>query len=320
MAEEPTPQYFPGAHVATQPDKPALILAGSGDTVTFAELDASANRLARTFRALGLEVEDHIAVCMENRVELPQVAWGAHYAGLNYTFASTRLTPGELAYIVEDSGSGVLVLSDTLAATNLEPLRELLSDVVIVTVGKPVDGTDNLFDVASAQSGEPIPGAVEGADMLYSSGTTGRPKGVKRPFGGKPLGSTATVGLLGQLLLNMGSDSVYLSPAPMYHAAPLRWTMDAIALGGTGVIMEHFDAEGVLAAIDTHGVTHAQFVPTMFIRMLRLPLDVKARYDVSTLQAAIHAAAPCPPIIKREMLDWWGPKIYEYYAGTEGQG
>jgi long-chain acyl-CoA synthetase len=313
-------RFYPGFHVEAKGDEPALIMAGSGDSVSFAELDATANRLARTFRALGLEQQDHVAVCMENRIELPQIAWGAHYAGLYYTFVSTRLTPGEVAYIVQDSGARVVVLSDTMAATLLDELRVLAPDATYVCVGQPVQDTDDLFDLASGHSGDPIPEAVEGSDMLYSSGTTGRPKGVKRPFGGQPLGSSASVGILGELLLGMGPDTVYLSPAPMYHAAPLRWTQDAVAIGATGVIMEHFDAEGVLAAIQRHKVTHAQFVPTHFIRMLRLPDEVKGRYDLSSLQAAIHAAAPCPPPIKRAMLDWWGPVVYEYYAGTEGTG
>ena len=318
--DAPKGRFYPGAHVEALGDKDAVVMAGSGDSVTFAELDSTANRLARTFRQLGLEPQGHIAVCMENRVELPQVAWGAHYAGLYYTFISTRLTPGEIAYIVEDSGAPVVVLSDTIALALLDELRALAPGVRFLTVGQPVGGTDNLFDLASEQSGDPIPGAVEGTDMLYSSGTTGRPKGVKRAFSGQPLGTTAAVAVLGELLLGMSPASVYLSPAPMYHAAPLRWTQEVVSLGATGVIMEHFDAQGVLAAIERHGVTHAQFVPTHFIRMLRLPDEVKARYDLSTLHAAVHAAAPCPPPIKRAMLDWWGPKVYEYYAGTEGNG
>ena len=312
---------YPGAYVDTTPDKPAVIMAGSGDTVTFAELDASANRLARAFRALGLDPRSHVAVCMENRVELPQVAWAAHYAELVYTFASTRLTAGELAYIVEDSGARVVVLSDHVATSLLDGVRALVDDDVrFVTVGKPVDGCDDLLDLAASQSPDPLPDAREGTDMLYSSGTTGRPKGVERALSGKPLGSTLGVGLLAQLLMGLTDESVYLSPAPMYHAAPLRWTLESIALGATGVIMERFDAESLLAAVERHGVTHSQFVPTMFIRLLRLPDEVKARYDTSSLQAVFHAAAPCPQEVKRAMLEWWGPIVYEYYAGTEGQG
>jgi len=302
---EQNPLMYPGAHA---PERTAVTMAGSGESITFGELDASANRLARTFRALGLEGQDHVVACMENCIELPQVGWGAHYGELAYTFASTRLTPGELAYIVEDSGARVLIMSESLAhlASEVEGAR-------VLTVGE-------LFELAAKESGDPIPDAREGADMLYSSGTTGRQKGVKRPFSGKPLGSSVSIGLLGRFLLGMDDGTVYLSPAPMYHAAPLRWSLDTLAIGGAVVIMEHFDAEGVLAAIDRFGVTHSQFVPTMFIRMLRLPDEVKARHDVSSLKAAVHAAAPCPPAIKEQMIDWWGPIVYEYYAGTEGTG
>ncbi|HEY8544498.1 MAG TPA: acyl-CoA synthetase [Acidimicrobiales bacterium] len=309
--------WYPGGVAKTHPDKTAVVMAGSGDALTFTELDASANRLARTFRDLGLGPQAHVVACLENRIEFPQIAWGAHYAELSYTFASTRLTPGELAYIVQDSGSKVVVLSDKVA-TGAADLRDELAalgegDVRLL-------GVEELFELAGPQDPSPIPDAHEGADMLYSSGTTGRPKGVKRPFSGLPLGSSLSVGLLGQLLMGMSDESVYLSPAPMYHAAPLRWTQEAMALGATAVIMERFDPEALLAAVERYKVTHAQFVPTMFVRLLRLPDEVKARYDVSSLQGALHAAAPCPPDVKRGMIDWWGPIVYEYYAGTEGQG
>jgi fatty-acyl-CoA synthase len=309
--------WYPGGVARSTPDKTAVVMAGSGDSVTFAELDAAANRLARTFRDLGLDAQAHMVACLENRIEFPQVAWGAHYAELSYTFASTRLTPGELAYIVGDSGSQVVVLSDKVA-TSADELRGELT--ALGHDGVRILGVEELFELAAGHDPGPLADAREGADMLYSSGTTGRPKGVKRPFSGQPLGSSLSVGLLGQLLMGMSDESVYLSPAPMYHAAPLRWTQEAIALGATAVIMERFEPESLLAAIERHGVTHAQFVPTMFVRLLRLPDEVKARYDVSSLQGALHAAAPCPPEVKRAMIDWWGPTIYEYYAGTEGQG
>jgi long-chain acyl-CoA synthetase len=318
-----TGNWYPGAVARTNPDKTAVVMAGSGDSVTFAELDAAANRLARTYHDLGLAPQAHMVACLENRIEFPQIAWGAHYAELSYTFASTRLTPGELAYIVADSGSRVVVLSDQVATSANDLRAELAAldgpggaggdDVRIV-------GVEELFELAASQPAEPLDDPHEGADMLYSSGTTGRPKGVKRPFTGQPLGTTLSVGLLGQLLMGMNDQTVYLSPAPMYHAAPLRWTQEAIAMGGTAVIMERFEPELLLAAIEQHRVTHAQFVPTMFVRLLRLPDEVKARYDVSSLVGALHAAAPCPPEVKRAMIDWWGPVIYEYYAGTEGQG
>ncbi|MEZ5381678.1 MAG: acyl-CoA synthetase [Microthrixaceae bacterium] len=312
---------FPGVHAQTTPDRVALTMAGSGQQLTFGELDAVANRLARTFGELGLEHGDHVAACMENRIEVPQVAWGAHYSGLHYTFFSTHLTAEEAAYIIGDSGSRVVVLTPAMADRLQPQLASLVGDDVrFVSVGGEVEGADDLFALTASQSAEPIPDAIEGADMLYSSGTTGRPKGVLRPLSGQPLGTTAGLALLGEFLMGMSPESVYLSPAPLYHAAPLKWSLESTALGASVVLMERFDAEAVLSAIQTYGVTHAQFVPTMFVRMLKLPEEVRHRYDLSSLQALIHAAAPCPPEVKRRMMDWVGPIVNEYYAGTEGSG
>ena len=312
---------YPGAHAQTNPDRVAMTMAGTGDTVTFGELDATANRLARTFASLGLDYEGHVAACMENRLEVLEVAWGAHYAGLHYTFFSTHLTAAEAAFIIEDSGSKVVVLTPAMGARLMPELASLLGkDVQFVSIGGDVEGAQNLDALAAEQSPDPIPGAREGTDMLYSSGTTGRPKGVLRKLTGEPLGTSAGLGLLGEFLMGMSSESVYLSPAPMYHAAPLKWSIESLALGASVVLMERFEPEAVLDAIETHRVTHAQFVPTMFVRMLKLPEDLRTSYDVSSLVGVIHAAAPCPPDVKRQMIDWMGPIINEYYAGTEGSG
>jgi fatty-acyl-CoA synthase len=312
---------YPGTIAAQDPERVAITMAGSGEAVTFGALDAAANRLARTFRVLGLRNRDHVAISMENRVEFVEVAWGAHYAGLHYTFFSTRLLPDEAAHIVNDSGSSAVVVSSGIAEQLLPGLRARVDPQVrFLSVDGGTEGAEPIFELASASRGDPIPGALEGSDMLYTSGTTGRPRGVLRPFSGLPLGSTLTIGLLGEMLLGMGPGSIYLSPAPMYHAAPLRWVMDTMALGGSIVAMEHFDAEQVLAAIERYRVTHAQFVPTMFTRMLKLPADVRQKYDLSSLRAVVHAAAPCPVDIKKAMFDWWGPIIHEYYAGTEANG
>lgn len=312
---------YPGAHAQTTPDRVAITMAGTGEQVTFGELDATANRMARTFQSLGLEPGGHVAACMENRVEVLEVAWGAHYAGLHYTFISTRLTPDEAAFIIGDSGSKVVVLTPRLGERLMPALTDLVDDDVrFVSVGGDVEGADDLMALAAEQSADPIPDATEGADMLYSSGTTGRPKGVLRTLTGEPLGTTAGLAMLGEFLMGMSADSVYLSPAPMYHAAPLKWSIDLLALGASVVLMERFEPEALLSAIETHGVTHGQFVPTMFVRMLKLPEEVRNRYDVSSLEGIIHAAAPCPPDVKRQMMDWMGPIVNEYYAGTEGSG
>jgi long-chain acyl-CoA synthetase len=310
---------YPGAHVESAPDRVAYRMAGSGETLTFAELDARANQLARLLRARGLGIGGHVVIGIENRIEAPLLMWGAHYAGLYYTFVSTRLTADEVAYVVRDTGTGLVVLSARQAAEWGAALREALPAVEVVS-SEPVPGLVDLVAEASGYAADPLPGAVEGVDMLYSSGTTGYPKGVKRPLTGLPLGSSTRVTALAQALLGADDASVYLSPAPFYHAAPLMWCKDMVAMGASVVIMERFDAEDVLAAIERHHVTHSQFVPTMFIRLLRLPAAIRDKYDWKSLNAAIHAAAPCPEATKRAMLDWWGPVVHEYYAGTEGNG
>jgi long-chain acyl-CoA synthetase len=316
-----TGPFYPGAHCAEHPDKPAVVMAGSGEQLTFSSLDRTAHEIALALRELGLQVQDHVTVWMENRLEFLQVAWGAHYAGLNYTFLSTRLTPDEAAYIVSDSGARVLIVSAGIDGEPVARTRELVGDeLTVVVVGGESNGRPALSDLAAKHAGERLADPLEGSDLTYSSGTTGRPKGVLRPFTGQPLGTTLVPGRMGKAFLGMGPDTVYLSPAPMYHTAPLRWSMDVIALGGTAVILEKFDPEATLAAIERFQVTHAQFVPTMFHRLLRLPPEVRTRYSLDSLRAVVHAAAPCPREVKAAMLDWWGPIIHEYYGGTEGAG
>ncbi len=311
---------YPGTWAERTPDKAAVIIAESGRVVTYAELDATANRLSNFFRSIGLQQGDHVAFCLENRPEVLPIIWGAHYAGLYYTAISSRLTADELAYIVEDSGSRVLISSPYKAeqlasiAGRLQHLDRRLS------VGGAIDGFESFEDAIAASSSEPLPARVEAQPMLYSSGTTGRPKGVKPSFADAPLGRGEALTALVSLLFEGKDDSVYLSPAPLYHAAPLRYCMQFHRLGATVVVMERFDAEGALAAIERHRVTHSQWVPTMFVRMLKLPEATRARYDLSSLRCAVHAAAPCPIAVKEQIIEWFGPVVHEYYAGTEGNG
>jgi acyl-coenzyme A synthetase/AMP-(fatty) acid ligase len=184
----------------------------------------------------------------------------------------------------------------------------------------PAPGHTSYDDFVAGSPAEPLAEEVEGSAMLYSSGTTGHPKGIRRPLTGQPFGSDVVLsGMLGGIMGFVPGD-VYLSPAPLYHSAPLVWSMTAQRMGGTVVVMEHFDPERCLALIEQHKVTHAQFVPTMFVRMLKLPDEVRSRYDLSSLRSVVHAAAPCAPEVKRRMIDWWGPVIHEYYSGTEGMG
>jgi long-chain acyl-CoA synthetase len=310
----------PGAHAETTPDKPATIMAGSGEVVTYGQLEARSNQMAHLLRSLGLGLRDGIALCMENNARFHEVCWGAQRSGLYYTAASSRLTAGELAYIVRDCGAKVLVMSHELRAL-AAAVSDASPDVQArYMAGGTIDGWASLETALANQPTTPIDDEVEGADMLYSSGTTGRPKGVKPPLSGRPLGEITGLILLCQGLYGMDEHTRYLSPAPLYHAAPLRYTMTTHRLGGTVVVMEHFDPVRYLQLIEEHAITHTQLVPTMFVRLLKLDQAERDRYDLSSLRCAIHAAAPCPIPVKERMIEWWGPIIHEYYAGTEGNG
>ena len=311
---------YPGTHAVTTPDKAAYIMGGSGEVVTYRELNDRSNQLAQLLYERGLRPGDGIAIFMENNVRYFEAVWAAQRSGLYYTAVSSRLTPDELEYIVIDSGAQVLITS---AAK-----REAASAITATTpnvhtrlmIGGAADGFEPYDDLVSVQPAEPLAEELEGADMLYSSGTTGRPKGVKLPLPNAPAGTPSSVQVLGQALYGFNPDMVYLSPAPLYHAAPLRFTMAVMRMGGTVIVMENFDPAQFLELLEKYTVTHTQLVPTMFVRMLKLDEAERTKHDHSSLQVAIHAAAPCPVPIKQQMIEWWGPVIYEYYAGTEGNG
>ncbi|MEO6317963.1 MAG: AMP-binding protein [Acidimicrobiales bacterium] len=313
---------FPGDFAATSPDKAAVIMAGTGEVVTYAELDAEANRLSHVFRGAGLQPGDHVALCLENSAHYLPVIWGAHYAGLYYTAMSSRLTTEEMAYILDDCGAQALVTSIHKAEQAAELADQMPRVKVRLMLNGVIDGFEPYEDVLAVQPATPLEEArVEGQDMLYSSGTTGRPKGVKVALPVAALGEAADgVTTLGQLLFGADESTMYLSPAPLYHAAPLRFCRAVHRVGGTVVVMEHFDPEGYLALVEQHRITFSQVVPTMFIRMLKLPDEVRSRYDLSSLTAVVHAAAPCPSEVKAQIIGWFGPIVHEYYAGTEGNG
>jgi len=301
------------------PDKPAVIMAGSGETLTYHALEARTNQGAQLLRALGLRTGDVVAIFMENNIRYLEVCWAAQRSGLYYTCISSRLTAGEVEYIVRDSGAKLLVASHELAMVAAE-LTAALPDVNRFMVGGKIEGFRSWEETAAAMPANRIANETAGADMLYSSGTTGRPKGVRHPLLGLPIDTpNALVGLV-TMLFGLNESTIYLSPAPLYHAAPLRYCMTVHRLGGTVVVMEHFDAELALKYIEQYRASGSQWVPTMFIRMLKLPDAVRLKYDISSMKSAIHAAAPCPIEVKRKMIEWWGPVIHEYYAGTEGNG
>jgi long-chain acyl-CoA synthetase len=310
----------PYIHAQTTPDKRAYIMAGSGETVTYRQLDEQSNRIAHLFRAQGLKPGDHVAIFMENNARFFEVCWGAQRSGLIYTAISSRLTAAEVDYIVGDCGALLFVTSKYLAERAGE-LRSLMKGVGRrYMVDGTIAGYDSWEEAVAGQPAVAIADQITGRDMLYSSGTTGRPKGVLPVGEPQPIDATNALIEINRKLYGVGPDTIYLSPAPLYHAAPLRFNMTVMKLGGTCVLMENFDAEEFLRLVGRYKATHTQLVPTMFVRFLKLPDDVRLRYDVSSLRCAIHAAAPCPIPVKEKMIAWWGPIIWEYYAGTEGNG
>ena len=310
----------PGLIAEQTPDKPAYIMATSGVAISYGELDRASNRGAHLFRALGLERGDVVAIYMENNPFYFQLCWAAHRAGLYYVCISSYLTAAEVDYIVADCAAKVFITSEAKAAVAGELVQLMAGGEARFMVDGVIDGYQSYEDAVADLPATPIADEFEGTDMLYSSGTTGRPKGIKSPLEDAPFGTTPRSLFLLSELYKLGPEATYLSPAPLYHAAPLRFNLGIQRLGGTSVIMERFDPEQALALIEQYQCSHSQWVPTMFVRMLKLPEAARRKYDVGCMQVAIHAAAPCPVEIKRQMIDWWGPVITEYYAGTEGNG
>jgi acyl-CoA synthetase (AMP-forming)/AMP-acid ligase II len=312
----------PGIHAKSNPDKAAYIMAATGKVVTYRELDEESNRAANLLRSLGLKPGDTVALFAENHHRYHQVLWAAQRSGLYYTAISSRLTAEEAAYIVNDSGAKIFITTHAMAdvASQMDAAN-MISDCIKRHMMDGAAATyESWEDAVGAQPTTPIADETEGAAMLYSSGTTGKPKGVKHRLSQQPLGASNPLGMLLAGLYQASPEMIYLSPAPLYHSAPLQFTMAVHRIGGTVIIMEHFDAEQSLALIEKYRVTHTQMVPTMFIRMLKLPEPTRRKYNPSSLKVVIHASAPCPIAIKEQMIAWWGPKIYEYYAGTEGNG
>ncbi|MFY9956818.1 AMP-binding protein [Bradyrhizobium sp.] len=313
---------YTGKHAHLRPLQPAFIMAGTGETVTYRELDARCNRLAHLFRNRGLKRLDHYAIFMENNSRYLETCGAGERSGLYFTCVNSYLTAGELAYIVNNSCSRILITS----VAKLEVAREALKQCPKVELCIVADGTGEsecivgLQAVTSGLPSTPIPDESAGTAMLYSSGTTGRPKGILRPLLEQPPAQNLPIFDFLLKLWHYREGMIYLSPAPLYHSAPQAAVNLTIRMGGTAIIMESFDPERYLELVQHWGVTHSQLVPTMFSRMLKLPEEVRSRYDLSSLEIAIHAAAPCPALVKQDIIKWWGPIIHEYYGATEGLG
>jgi fatty-acyl-CoA synthase len=315
---------YPGTFAASTPDHPAVIMGGSGEVVTYRQLDERSNRLAQFLRAQGLGVGDVVAVLLDNNARYHEVCWGIRRLGLYWTPINAHLTADEVAYILDDCSAKVVIASTGVSAdlteldTNALPaLRHRL-----FLGGPPPKGWESYDEVLSSYPTTAVEGELEGDMLQYSSGTTGRPKGIKRPERSVPLAleNDVTVQFLRAIGFPEDGTGVYLSPAPLYHTAPNMWSLGVQRVGGTVVLMEKFDPVLALELIQKYDVTHSLFVPTMFVRMLKLPEEQRASYDVSSLKQVIHAAAPCPVDIKRRMIEWWGPIVSEFYSSSEAAG
>jgi long-chain acyl-CoA synthetase len=310
--------YLPD-HARLTPDKPAMISADTGAVVTFAQLNEASTRLANLLRSRGVERAGHLAVLMENNLRFMEPVWAGFRCGLYVTTVNRYLPADEAAYIINDCGAAALVTSYEKRELAGQLLDLMPNCRIRLMMGGTIEGYESYEDALASASAEPLAQEWMGDSMLYSSGTTGRPKGILRP----PSTQTAAEGFAIRQSVNrygLSADSVYLSPAPLYHAAPLAYVLSAQSWGATVIMMERFDAEQALKLIERYGVTHSQWVPTMFVRMMKLPEEARVAFDLSSHQVAIHAAAPCPVEIKRQMIEWWGPILFEYYAGTEGTG
>ncbi len=313
---------YPGKHAAAHPDKPAFIMASTGEAVTYRDYEARANRLAHLLRARGIARLDHFSVFMENNDRYLECCAAGERTGAYYTCINSYLKADEVAYIVNNSESKLLITSESRREVAIAALKDCPNVDLCIVVDGPGDG-DKVINLDAATSGlpeTPIDDEYLGMAMLYSSGTTGQPKGILRPLPDVPPSEQIPLYQFLWQVWQYREGMVYLSPAPLYHSAPHAAVNFTIRFGGTAVIMERFDPEHYLSLIEKYKVTHSQLVPTMFSRMLKLPDEVRNRYDLSSLEIAIHAAAPCPVQVKEQMIDWWGPIIHEYYGATEGFG
>jgi long-chain acyl-CoA synthetase len=312
----------PRIHAENKPAAIALTDAATGVSISYGELEARANRAAHALRRLGLRNGDAVALCCDNRPEFLDIYWAAQRAGLVLVAVSSRLKASEIAYIVNDSSARVLLIASAMADTarDVATIREDMPGLTAIIGIGVIDGFPDWDALSAAEPDTPVVDEQIGGRMTYSSGTTGRPKGILYPAAeGSPIQESPAARIFGTFY-HLSGETIYLSPAPLYHASPMGFVTAVQALGGTVVVMPKFDPEKLLEAIERWHVTAVQMVPTMFIRMLKLPDEVRAHYDLTSLQTVIHAAAPCPIPVKHAMIEWLGPVIEEFYAGSEGNG
>ncbi len=313
MTDGPELRWRLDVHAARTPGKAAVVMGRSHASITYEELDERSRRLARVLHDAGLRAGDHLALVCENGLLFFEVVFAALRSGLYFTPVNWHLTAPEATYVVRNCGATALVTSTGIG----ELAAQLVATVPEVPL-RLVAGDGSYEDALAGAASDPLPDEVEGQWMFYSSGTTGQPKGILRPLPGAPYGAAQASDHWLAASHGFDADSVYLCPAPLYHSAPAAWSVMTLRHGGTTVVLEQFDAELTLECIERFRVTHAQFVPAMFVRLLRLPEEVRARYDLSSLRRVIHAAAPCPVHVKERIIEWFGPVVHEFWGASEG--
>jgi acyl-CoA synthetase (AMP-forming)/AMP-acid ligase II len=311
---------YPGDFAKSTPDKTAVISATAGEQISYAELDDRSIRLANLLGEFGLVRGDTFAVLAENHIRYFELYWAAARAGYYVTFVNRHFAAEEIAYQITDSNSKVFITTRLMADSAARAVELIDSPLPRLMIDGTTDGFAPYEQSLAASSARVPLRQPRGEAMLYSSGTTGRPKGIRRPLRDVEIDDPGAAGTLMSLCPGADSSVVYLNPAPMYHSAPLYWSTGVHSLGGTVVTMPRFDPEQFLAAVERFRVTHTQVVPTMLVRIMKLPPERRLKYDLSSLVSLIHAAAPCPPEVKDQFIEWLGPIVFEYYAGTEGSG
>jgi acyl-CoA synthetase (AMP-forming)/AMP-acid ligase II len=306
------------------PDAPAIIMARSGERVTFAELEAASNRNAHQLRTLGLKRGDVFALWSSNNPGFLELAWAMQRSGLYMVPLPAKLTAPEAAYIINDSGARVTIVDAGIgaAAETFAAEHGALCPKVerVFSLRGPLPGLERWEEASAAMPATPIADESTGATLIYSSGTTGHPKGVFRPLSEAAFDGADGLELFHGHRFGVKPGDVFVNAQPLYHSGPSAMTMVEQRLGATALVFEKFDPELMLASIERHKAVRGQFVPTMFVRMLKLPQETRAGYDVSSLKAAIHSAGPCPIEAKHAMINWWGPILHEIYGGTENAG
>ena len=304
-------------YAASKPDEPAIIIGGRGEIITWREYDLKVNQIAQYFKDIGLKEKDHIAILLENCEAYLEIATAAFDAGLLVTNISTHLKRDEIEYVIDDSESKVLFTSEKYADLAGQLLDSTPNVTYRLMLRSTIPGFDSFEETMARYEGSPIEYGNSGTFMLYSSGTTGRPKGIVWEIADTPVGKMDPNLEAGMVLFQITDRSIYLSTQPLYHSAPAAFALSCLEVGATVVLMEKFDAEASLSMIEKYKATHSQWVPTMFVRILKLPEDKRLKYDLSSMKVMIHAAAPCPPDVKEQLIEWLGPVLYEFWGGTE---